>query len=89
MDTKNKYDLVLKHYEDKDAFIAEMKSKIKLQNSVIPQRSCNSVFPDPKSRVLTYELSVSEAESIKEDNRIQNIENSIFEARDILQNHFS
>ena len=74
MDTKNKYDLVLKHYEDKDAFIAEMKSKIKLQNSVIPQRSCNSVFPDPKSRVLTYELSVSEAESIKEDNRIQNIE---------------
>ena len=67
------YNIILKQYKDKDAFIREMQSQMQLQNSMIPQRSCRSIVPDPKSRILRYELSESEVDALGKDPRIKKI----------------
>ncbi len=72
MDTQ-KYQIILKAYNDKDTFVKEMKSPVQAQNSAVPARCCRTTVPNPQSRVLTYELSESEVDALNKDPRIKRI----------------
>lgn len=85
MDTKqNSYNVILNHYSDKDSFLSEMKSETQLQNTSIPSRCCLTSVPDPKSRVLTYELSEEEAQNLSNDPRIKSIQKINNEIKRVL-----
>jgi subtilisin family serine protease len=70
-----KYVVTLKNVKDKEEFCDQMnKSLSSLSKGFIPQRSCDCVAKRPMSKNTTYVLSKEEAESLKNDPRVKNVE---------------
>lgn len=70
----NKYHIVLHNYHHKNTFCDDMLCDHLDHDSCLPKRVCASAIPDPKSRVLTYELSDTEAEELLKDHRVKKIQ---------------
>lgn len=68
-----KYIVTLKDTKDKEEFCDQMNKSLS-SLGFIPQRSCDCVVKRPMSKNTTYVLSKEEAESLKNDSRVKNVE---------------
>lgn len=69
-----KYIISLKNIENKEQFCNEMDKSQSTPKGFIPQRSCDYVSKRPMSRNAVYYLSEEEANQIKNDVRIKNVQ---------------
>jgi subtilisin family serine protease len=69
-----KYVVTLNDIKDKEEFCDQMNKSLSSSKGFIPQRSCDCVAKRPMSKNTTYVLSKEEAEILKNDLRVKNVE---------------
>lgn len=66
------FTVCLKNESDKDVFVQQMASDVKILDSKIPARTCNN-YNDDSNRYIKYKLTHEEVKELEKDSRIHSI----------------